>query len=857
MNTNTETRLKTPTVLIVDDTPSNVAVLAEYLGSHGVAVMVAQDGEEGVARAEFGQPDLILLDVMMPGVGGFEACRRLKSSEKTCDIPVIFMTALSDIGDKISGYRVGGVDYVTKPFQAEEVLARVNTHLTLRAARQQLIAQNLQLQQEIVVRQRAEAALQQAYEGMEERVAERTAELACVNASLKAENIERKRAEEALRKSEELWRDIFENNPTMYFMIDAAGTVVSVNPFGAEQLGYTVAELVGHSVLNVFHDADRQRAQENVGLCLEQLGRTMSWEIRKVRKDGSMLWVRETAKAVARRPGHPIVLIVCEDITERKEAQDKLQSSEAFLVEGQRISHTGSWSWNIPTGKLIWSEEHCRIFGFDPKEVEPTFSRFMERVHPEDRSFVQQILDAAVRERSDFSCEFRILLPDGTLKHVHGVGRPLAKESGDIEDYNGTTMDITARKRVEEALREREARIRRLVDSNIIGVFFWNLRGGMTDANDAFLQITGYARQDLLSGHLDWIRMTPPEYRAVDAQAIEELGRSGKTARYEKEFIRKDGSRVPILLGAALLEGSQENGVAFVLDLTIRKRAEEALRKAHNELERRVLERTSELKESNQRLEIEVAERKQAEAILAERSRELARSNAELEQLAYVASHDLQEPLRMVASYLQLLSQRYKHRLDTDADEFIGFAVDGAKRMQALIEDLLEYSRVGTKTKPAQPTSSAEALERALDALHLSITESGARIRHDALPMVIGDALQLTQLFQNLIGNAIKFRSDQPPEIRIRAEPEAGFWRFSLQDNGIGIDPEYFDRIFVMFQRLHGRRAYSGTGIGLAICKKIVERHGGHIWVEPAPGAGSVFKFTLPRAIEVADAAER
>jgi light-regulated signal transduction histidine kinase (bacteriophytochrome) len=232
---------------------------------------------------------------------------------------------------------------------------------------------------------------------------------------------------------------------------------------------------------------------------------------------------------------------------------------------------------------------------------------------------------------------------------------------------------------------------------------------------------------------------------------------------------------------------------------------------------------------------------------LAQRSQELARSNAELEQLAYIASHDLQEPLRMVASYLQLLEQRYGGRLDADAHEFIEFAVDGATRMQALIDDLLTYSRVGSSAKPLQPTDCAAVVQTALRSLRMSIEESGAQLRCGTLPVAMGDAAQLTQLFQNLMANAIKFRGQQAPRIAVEAEPEDGFWRFAVRDNGIGIAPEYFDRIFVMFQRLHNRSTYSGTGIGLAVCKKIVERHGGRIWVESMPGTGSTFQFTLPR----------
>jgi light-regulated signal transduction histidine kinase (bacteriophytochrome) len=252
----------------------------------------------------------------------------------------------------------------------------------------------------------------------------------------------------------------------------------------------------------------------------------------------------------------------------------------------------------------------------------------------------------------------------------------------------------------------------------------------------------------------------------------------------------------------------------------------------------------------NTQLQQEIAVREKAEAVLDERSRELARSNAELEQMAYVASHDLQEPLRMVTSYLQLLEQRYGGRLDADAHEFIGFAVDGARRMQALIEDLLTYSRLGTKGKPLAPTDCAAVMATVLRSLHVAIEESGARIECGDLPVVQGDEAQLAQLLQNLLANAIKFRAGPAPRIAVRAVADGACWRFDVEDNGIGIDKEYSERIFEMFQRLHSRNTYPGTGIGLAICKKIVERHGGRIWVDPSARQGTTFSFTLPRTLE-------
>jgi signal transduction histidine kinase len=257
-----------------------------------------------------------------------------------------------------------------------------------------------------------------------------------------------------------------------------------------------------------------------------------------------------------------------------------------------------------------------------------------------------------------------------------------------------------------------------------------------------------------------------------------------------------------------------------------RKQAEASFKQLNEQLEAKVQERTSELKEANGNL---------------------LHSNRELEQFAYVASHDLQEPLRAVNSYAQLIVRKYQGNLDAKADKYLGYIMDGATRMQQLIDDLLSFSRVGTQGKPLEPTDNEAVLSQVLDNLQIAIAQSHAVVTHDPLPTILGDEIQLIQLLQNLIGNAIKFRREEQPNVHVSAEHRENEWIFSVRDNGIGMEPEYFDRIFMIFQRLHSRSEYPGTGIGLAVCKKIVERHGGRIWLESALGVGTTFYFTIPQ----------
>jgi PAS domain S-box-containing protein len=375
----------------------------------------------------------------------------------------------------------------------------------------------------------------------------------------------------------------------------------------------------------------------------------------------------------------------------------------------------------------------------------------------------------------------------------------------DAEKYQAE-MD-RKRRGVEEALRQSEQQYRMLLDGiQDYAVFMIDPQGQIVSWNAGAERIKGYKADEIIGRNFSCF--FPPE--EVERGRPEEVLRmTAAKGRHEEQGmrVRKDGTR---FLGS----------VTFT-----------ALRDPAGHL-RGFSEFSHDLSK--------------AEANLRQNVEDLKRSNEELAQFAYIASHDLQEPLRMVASYTQLLSRRYKGKLDSDADEFIAFAVDGANRMQRLIQDLLVYSRVGTKGGEQVDTSSEQALQHALTNLQDAIREGGAQVTHDPLPTVLADESQLIQLFQNLVGNAIKYQGPGVPRVHISAARNGDEkWTFSVKDNGLGIDPKYFERIFGMFQRLHKRDEFAGTGIGLAICKKIVERHGGRISVESQPGQGSTFRFAL------------
>jgi PAS domain S-box-containing protein len=340
------------------------------------------------------------------------------------------------------------------------------------------------------------------------------------------------RAMEALRESEAQWKEVFEHNPVMYFMVDATGTVLSVNSLGAAQLGYSVSEMLGQSVLKVFFEEDRGRVQENVAVCLQNIGQTHGWEIRKIRKDGSALWVRENAKAVRRLDNQLVVLIACEDISERKEAENALRQSERYLAEAQRLSHTGSFGWRIATGEIIWSEETFRIFGYD-KASSVTIDMVVQRIHPDDRSLAKQTIDRASRDAQDFAHGYRLLMPDGSIKYVHATARAVLDNPGGIE-FVGAVTDVTARKRAEEKLHETQAALAHVTRVTALGELAASIAH---EVNQPLAAVVANA-----AACLRWLEREPPdlkEARGTMESIIKDGNRAGEVTQRVRAFVNK------------------------------------------------------------------------------------------------------------------------------------------------------------------------------------------------------------------------------------------------------------------------------------------------------------------------------
>jgi PAS domain S-box-containing protein len=610
----------------------------------------------------------------------------------------------------------------------------------------------------------------------------------------------------------EAYRGLLEAAPDAMLVVDHGGRIVLLNAQAEMRFGYRRRQLVGRKVTDIIPvgfaerliaDGTRTAAEalaQQIGTGIELIGR---------RKDGSE-FPMEIMLSPMEGPDGILVTAAIRDISVRKQAEIYLARAER-RYRGLLEAAPDAMVVVDQDGRIVLLNVQAeKQFGYYRDEL---VGQKVTNIIPV--GFAERLIADGTRTAAEAlaqqigtGIELVARRKDGTEFPIEIMLSPM--ESADGILVTAAIRDISVRKRAEEYLARTERRYRGLLEAAPDAMVVVDQDGRIVLLNVQAEKQFGYYRDELVGQKVTNIipvgfaeRLIADGLRSPEDALAQQIGTG-----IELIARCKNGSEFPIEIMLSPLESTEGTLVtAAIRDIAVRKRAE-----AH----------------------------------LLKMIEELRRSNEELGQFAYMASHDLQEPLRMVASYTQLLSKRYTGKLDADADDFIAFAVDGAQRMQQLIQDLLTLSRVGTTGVRFGPVSSGQVLEAALKNLKGALDESGAIVSSGPLPEVHGDEGQLVQLFQNLIGNAIKYQGRTVPKVHVLAEPNGeGNWLFSIKDNGIGIEKQYFERIFGMFQRLHGRDEFSGTGIGLAICKKIVERHRGSISVASRPGRGSTFGFSL------------
>jgi PAS domain S-box-containing protein len=659
--------------------------------------------------------------------------------------------------------------------------------------------------------------------------------------------------ERKLHKSEEKYRNIINNLQDGFIRVNTTGKIVMVSPSAAMMHGYSSSKnMQGVEVKTLFYDSTQLSGIIHL---LNKNGEVKNLESTLSKLDGESFYASLNCQYHRGEHGQKKGIdIFVKDITEQKQTEADLEKNRNNLSEAQRIAHIGSWEWEVETDELSWSDELYSIFNLDKKDYTPTMKSFFKYLHPDDREFVSKQFNTIVLKNDKVKYDFKIVLNNGSTRILTALAEVTDQDpTGKAKKIMGIYQDVT-----EIKLAEQEIITGKNVIEAINNVFQESLT---TDSEKEVVMKCLEVAEDLTGsefgflgeinkkGRLNDMALSPPGWSKCETENATELLKDMKIVSYWGRTIKESRSQLvndptsdpdsnglpdghpPInnFLGVPLKKGTKTIGMIALANK----------KGGYTHQDKINIETLSVAF-------VEVLMRKKAEVEIINHMKRLAQSNKELEQFAYITSHDLREPLRMITSFLQLLQRRYEDKLDEDANEFIEFAVAGAKRLDNMTNDLLSYSRIASSKRQIKLVNFEEVLNEALQNLKIPIEENEAVITHEPLPTIKGDAKLKVQLFQNIIGNALKYRSEKTPEIHISAKKKNDHYVFSIKDNGIGMSKEHLKKIFTIFQRLHTHEEYEGTGIGLAIAQKIVQQHGGDIWVESTPGEGSTFYFTIP-----------